>query len=78
MMEKHSRQMEMFMPQDLLFALQAGLIVFGFWIALKIIQHRGNNLLNTSNWRLSPMILFVIVITTFHVFLLSQPMVMRM
>ena len=78
MMEKHSRHMEMFMPQDLLFALQAGLIVFGFWIALKIIQHRGNNLLNTSNWRLSPMILFVIVITTFHVFLLSQPMIMRM
>ena len=78
MMEKHTRHMEMLIPQDLLFALQAGLMVFGFWIGLKIIQHRSDNLLKTSNWQLSPMILFVIVITTFHVFLLSQPMVMRM
>lgn len=78
MMEKHMRHTEMLMPQDLLFALQAGLMVFGFWIALKIIKYRGNNLLNISNWRLSPMIGFVIVITTFHVWMLSQPMIMRM
>ncbi len=78
MMEKHMRHMEMLIPQDILFALQAGLMVFGFWIGLKIIQHRGNNLLKIQNWQLLPMILFVIVITTFHVYLLSQPMVMRM
>ena len=78
MIEKHTRHMEMLIPQDLLFALQAGLMVFGFWIALKIIQHRGNKLLQISNWQLSPMIIFISVITVFHIFLLSQPMIMRM
>jgi len=78
MIEKHTRHMEMLIPQDLLFALQAGLIVFGFWIGLKIIQHRGNKLLQISNWQLSPMIVFISVITVFHIFLLSQPMIMRM
>jgi len=54
------------------------LMVFGFWIGLKIIQHRGNKLLQIANWQLSPMIVFISVITVFHIFLLSQPMVMRM
>jgi polyferredoxin len=78
MMELHMRQMEILIPQDALFALQAALMTFGFWISLKVIQHRGNNLMPLAGWRLSPMIAFAALVTCFHLWLLSQPMVMRM
>ena len=78
MMEKHSRHLEMLISQDLLFALQAGLMVFGFWISVKVIQHRGHALIPNAGWRLSPMILFAILVTGFHLWLLMQPMVMRL
>jgi len=78
MVEKHMLYMDMAVPQDVLFALQAGLMVFGFWIGLKIIQHRGKKLLKVSKWHLLPMLGFVVVMTSFHVWLLSQPMIMRM
>jgi hypothetical protein len=78
MMEKHMRHMEMLIPQDVLFALQAGLMVFGFWISLKVIQHRGHSVIKSTGWRLSPMIGFAVVVTGFHLWLLMQPMTMRM
>jgi hypothetical protein len=78
MMEKHMRQMSILIPQDLLFALQAVLMAFGFWISLKVVQHRGNNLIPDAGWRLSPMIVFAVLTTCFHLWLLNQPMVMRM
>lgn len=78
MLEKHMRQMDMLIPQQLLFALQAGLMVFGFWVAMKIINYRGGTRLGFSNWQLSPMIGYVITITSFHIWLLSQPMIMRL
>ena len=77
MMEKHARHQDILLSQDLLFALQAGLVAFGFWISLKVIQHRGTVLMAASRWRLSPMILFAIVITGLHLWLLMQPMQMR-
>ncbi len=78
MMEKHMRSMTMLLPQDVLFALQAALMTFGFWISLKVIQHRGLQLMPAAGWRLAPMICFAIVVTGFHLWLLSQPMIMRM
>ncbi len=78
MMEKHHRHMDLLISQDLLFALQAGLMVFGFWISLKVIQYRGNRLISAVGWRLFPMVIFVIGITGFHLWLLMQPMVMRL
>lgn len=78
MMEKHMRHTEMLLEQDLLFALQAGLMVFGFWISLKVIQFRGSRLLMSNGWRLSPMIGFAVLMSSFHLWLLMQPMTMRM
>lgn len=78
MMEKHMRHLNLLVPQDVLFALQACLIVFGFWISLRVIQHRGGQLTSTAGWRLFPIILFVIGVSIFHLWLLMQPMVMRM
>ena len=78
MMEKHMRYMNLLIPQDVLFALQASLIVFGFWISLRVIQHRGKQLTDISHWRLLPIVLFVLGVSIYHLWLLMQPMVMRM
>lgn len=77
MAEKHARAMATMIPQDLLFALQAALIVFGFWIAMQVLRYRGESLLPGSGWKLFPIGLFAIMITAYHLWLLSQPMVMR-
>lgn len=82
MMEKHERHMSMIISQDSLFAIQAGLMIFGFWIALQVIRHRGLNIVTaddrTAALKLLPMLLFAIGITGFHLWLLMQPMTMRM
>ena len=77
MMEKHMRHMDMLIPQDLLFAIQAGLIVFGYWISLRVIEHRGRTMIPKAGWSLSPMIGFTVLVSLFHLYLLNQPMVMR-
>ncbi len=80
--EKHARHFDMLISQETLFAIQAGLMVFGFWIAVQIVRHRGRMLLATDgragSWRLAPMLGFVVLMTGFHLWLLSQPMTMRM
>ncbi|HEB82696.1 MAG TPA: 4Fe-4S binding protein [Gammaproteobacteria bacterium] len=82
MMEKHMRHMTMWISQDSLFAIQAGLMIFGFWIALQVIRHRGLSIISANDPRaalkLLPMLLFAIGITGFHLWLLMQPMTMRM
>ena len=77
MMEKHGRHQDILFSQDFLFASQAALIAFGFWISLKVIQHRGQVLAGAAGLRLSPMVLFAITITGLHAWLLMQPMMMR-
>jgi hypothetical protein len=80
--EKHLRHMDLLISQDLLFALQAGLMVFGFWIALKVLRHRGRKLFaqhqQLTGWQILPMLLFITIVTGFNLWLLMQPMVMRM
>jgi polyferredoxin len=41
--ERHGRHMELLISQDTLFALQAGLMAFGFWLAVRIVLHRGRD-----------------------------------
>ena len=82
MAEKHARHMSMLVTPEVLFALQAGLMIFGFLVAVQIVRHRGRKVLATTGgqpgWRLAPMLLFAAGITVFHLWLLMQPMVMRM
>lgn len=81
MMEKHMRHTQMLIPQAVLDLLQAGLLVFGFWIALEVIRQRGGPLLGGAvgcGWRFSPMVIYALAVTGFHLWLLTQPMVMRM
>lgn len=78
LVEKHQRYMHMLLPEDLLFALQAGLLIFGFWISLKVIQHRASGLFDGRRAAMAPMVVFAILATSLHLWLLNQPMVMRM
>jgi uncharacterized membrane protein (DUF106 family) len=81
-MEKHMRHSEMLMSQTSLFVLQSVLMLAGFVIAIKIIRYRSraisNNKANTSGIHMLPMILFATGMTVAHLWLMMQPMVMRM
>ena len=82
MMEKHQRHMSMWMSEDMLFALQAGLMIAGFVMAIQILRYRGRSVLatdtNRAGWRLAPILFFILGMTGFHLWMLMQPMVMRM
>lgn len=73
---------EMLISQGALFSIQALLLVAGFYVAARIIRHRGRSLIVGAavapGWRLSPLLLFAILVTAGHLWLLMQPMVMRM
>ena len=75
-------QMSLLIPEQLLFALQAGMILIGFWLALQVLRHRALGLLgagtDSMNWRLLPMVLFVVAAAGVNLFLLTQVMVMRL
>ncbi len=81
MQELHARHMDLLIPQVLLFALQAGLMVFGFWIAVQVLRHRGRELMaagsGLSRLRLVPMLVFLAAVGGFNMWLLMEPMVMR-
>ena len=82
MAEKHARHLDMLVTPEVLFTLQSGLMIFGFLVAVQIVRNRGRSALQVvagfSSWRLAPMLLFAAGITLFHLWLLMQPMVMRM
>ncbi len=78
MAEKHQRHFEMIISQDSLFAIQGLLMMFGFWLAIKVLRHRGQRLLPNAGWRMLPMLIFIFTINGFHLWLLTQPMIMRM
>ncbi|MEE1540419.1 MAG: hypothetical protein V1243_04890, partial [Arenicellales bacterium] len=78
MMEKHERQMTMWFSQDLLAALQAILMIFGFWVAVQVIRHRSVSLNITSRSEFLPMLFYALIITGFNLWMLTQDMIMRM
>ncbi len=80
MHEKHE-QMRMLIPQELLHFTQTALLIFGFWVAIQVIRYRGKDLLidtGFARWRLFPFVFFATAITGLHLWLLIQPMSMRM
>jgi hypothetical protein len=81
MAEMDQRMSHMMISPGLLHAIQAGLIAAGFVLAVQIIRHRCKPLLQEhgqSVLPLLPMLLFAVIMTGFHLWLLMQPMVMRM
>lgn len=89
-LERHLRYFDSPTPDPVLAAVQAGLIAWGFWIAVKILRHRGHRLFGgqfggqfggggaPARLRLLPMFVFVAGMTGYHVWLLTRDMVMRM
>jgi len=80
--ELHLRHMNPLISEQLLYGLQAGLMIFGFWLALQILQRRTGELLNNKielrGYYLLPGIVFIMSVTAFNLWLLVQPMTMRM
>lgn len=80
--ELHMRHMNPLISEQLLYGLQAGLMIFGFWLALQILQKRTMETLSGQMiWRshyLLPGIVFISGVTAFNLWLLIQPMIMRM
>ena len=78
MMEKHMRHMEMMVSENTLFIMQGVIIAIGFVIATQVIRHRGHRLFAAQGITLLPMILFAALVTGFNLWMLVQPMTMRM
>ncbi len=81
MMERHTRHLNPLIPDDVTFALQGLLILFGFWLALHFARQRVQQLSageNISVMAFVPVLLFVASISLADLWLLMQPMVMRM
>ncbi len=80
--ERQLRMMDMLISQDALFAFQALLMAFGFLIAVGVIQRRCRGLAKLEPGRAPllklPLLLFAAFFTGFHLWLLMQPMVMRL
>jgi len=78
--ERHAQMMTR-VPEDLLFAMQAGLTMLGVWLAVHILRHRAARILPNNDsiegLQLLPMLIFIVLMTGANVWLLSQDMVMR-
>lgn len=82
MAEQHARHMDMLISPNIIFFVQAALMAFGFWLAVRIVRTRSVNLsengITIQTWQLWPLLIFIIVVTVFNLWLLAQPMIMRM
>jgi polyferredoxin len=72
------KEYNMLISQDALFVIQAMLMMFGFWIAIKVLRFRAYKLSLTTALSISPMLVFIIGVNAFNLWMLSQPMVMRL
>lgn len=80
--EINARHMLPMIQQNAIFALQAGLLLFGFWMAVRILRHRITRVLPqgqaAAGWQILPVLTFIVAITLYNLWLLMQPMTMRM
>jgi len=81
-MERNILMMESAVPNWWIFLGQSLLMVFGYWVAIKIVRYRSRGGLkgggDLSGLQLLPAYLFVILITGFNLWMLGQTMSMRM
>ena len=78
MAEKHEQMMNLVIPQDVVFVTQTMLMIIGFWITVQVIRYRGYKLYQATGLKLIPVLLFANVIILFNVWMMVQPMAMRM
>lgn len=77
MIEKHFRHLHPLLPDNLTFLLQTSLIVIGFFWTIRLFHQRRNVLVisYSATWSI---LLTIVCICLFSLWLLLQPMVMRM
>jgi len=83
MAEKHARHLTMWLPQDILFFLQAGVMFVGFLLTAKVIRSRTETIMSRLNqkdasWFSYPIYLFIFLVMMMLVWMLMQPMTMRL
>jgi len=78
MAEKHERMMSMPISNDILYTLQAVLLLFGFYLAIQVVRYRARQLFGLTTIQVIPVILFTVLVATFNLWLLTQDMVMRL
>ncbi len=78
MAEKHFRHLHPLLPQSWLFAIQAALMLFGFWLAVRVVVARSRQVQGAGRGTRVAVIAFAVLVTGFHTWILMQPMVMRM
>lgn len=81
MAEMHQRMLSMLISPEILHAIQAGLIVAGFLLAVQILRYRSQLLIHNRTVTITtllPMLIFSAGMSGFHLWLLMQPMIMRM
>ena len=81
MAELHDRHMNPLIANDIVFSLQGILVLFGFWLAIGIAKQRlqlNTSKLATDSMILAPVFVFISVVSLINLWLLMQPMIMRM
>ena len=79
MHELHMRHMNPLIADDIVFAVQGLLILFGFWLSLRIARQRFHQVTtDNTNIAFFPILIFIIFISLVNLWLLMQPMIMRM
>ncbi|MEJ2143339.1 MAG: 4Fe-4S binding protein [Gammaproteobacteria bacterium] len=81
MHEIHMRHMNPLVADDIVFALQGLLVMLGFWLAIRIARQRVNQVAGPyrrNDLSIMPVAVFISTISLLNLWLLMQPMVMRM
>lgn len=81
MAEIHARQMSPLLSASVLHILQVSIMVFGFWLSVQILRSRGKILITghgvNTVYIYAPMLLYICVMHVFNIWMLTQPMIMR-
>ncbi|MEH6361348.1 MAG: hypothetical protein V7761_11530, partial [Amylibacter sp.] len=83
-MEKHMAMMDPLLSAGTLQSVQTFLLAAGFLIAILVIQRRSIDttadikMVSTPHFHILPLIAFANIVTGYHLWLLMQPMIMRM
>jgi len=79
--ERHERMMSPLFPDEVMFTIQTGLMVIGFWLSAGIARYRAREFWVSSGplrgWRILPLLIFSGVITAMNFWVMAQDMEMR-
>jgi ferredoxin len=80
--QRHDIMMQQVVPETVMYALQAGFIVLGFWLAVQIARYQARKLIAADGLvdrarKMLPLLAFFAAVTAANVWLLAQDMEMR-